>query len=59
MDTVAFKLKKMKEAAKEAEQRADTAEERKIIAEKMLRLPNKDELLRKNIRFHWNVNGNS
>lgn len=32
--TVAFKLKKMKEAAKEAEQRADTAEERKIIAEK-------------------------
>ena len=34
LDTVAFKLKKMKEAAKEAEQRADTAEERKIIAEK-------------------------
>ena len=33
LDTVAFKLKKMKEAAKEAEQRADTAEERKIIAE--------------------------
>ena len=60
LDTVAFKLKKMKEAAKEAEQRADTAKERKKQSQKKtLRLPNKGKLFRKNIRLHRNVNRNS